>query len=90
MLALNKGVPELLNLKRSIQLFIDFRKDVIFKRTRFHLKKTREKAHILLGLSVALENIDKVIEIIKSSKDTNEAKDKLIGFKWKIPTTNFC
>ena len=89
MLALNKGVPELLNLKRSIQLFIDFRKDVIFKRTRFHLKKTREKAHILLGLSVALENIDKVIEIIKSSKDTNEAKDKLIGFKWKIPSDRF-
>ena len=52
MLALNKGVPELLSLKRSIQLFIDFRKDVIFKRTKFHLRKTREKAHILLGLSL--------------------------------------
>ena len=42
-----------------------------------------------MGLSVALENIDKVIEIIKSSKDTNEAKDKLIGFKWKIPSDRF-
>ena len=89
MLALNKGVPELLNLKRSIQLFIDFRKDVIFKRTKFHLRKTREKAHILLGLSVALENIDKVIDIIKSSNDTNDAKEKLIGFKWKIPLDKF-
>ena len=49
MLALNKGVPELLNLKRSIQLFIDFRKDVIFKRTRFHLKKTREKSSYIIG-----------------------------------------
>ena len=89
MLALNKGVPELLNLKRSIQLFIDFRKEVIFKRTKFHLRKTREKAHILLGLSVALENIDKVIEIIRSSNDTNDAKEKLIGFKWKIPQDKF-
>ena len=89
MLALNKGVPELLSLKRSIQLFIDFRKEVIFKRTKFHLRKTREKAHILLGLSVALENIDKVIEIIKSSNDTNDAKEKLIAFKWKIPNDKF-
>ena len=89
MLALNKGVPELLNLKRSIQLFIDFRKDVIFKRTKFHLRKTREKAHILLGLSIALENIDKVIDIIKSSNDTNDAREKLIAFKWKIPADKF-
>ena len=89
MLALNKGVPELLNLKRSIQLFIDFRKEVIFKRTKFHLRKTREKAHILLGLSVAVENIDKVIDIIRSSNDTNDAKEKLIEFKWKIPQDKF-
>ena len=89
MLALNKGVPELLNLKKSIQLFIDFRKEVIFKRTKFHLRKTREKAHILLGLSVALENIDKVIDIIRSSNDTNDAKEKLIEFKWKIPQDKF-
>ena len=89
MLALNKGVPELLNLKRSIQLFIDFRKDVIFKRTKFHLRKTREKAHILLGLSIALENIDKVIDIIISSNDTNDAREKLIAFKWKIPADKF-
>ena len=89
MLALNKGIPELLNLKRSIQLFIDFRKEVIFKRTKFHLRKTREKAHILLGLSVALENIDRVIDIIRSSNDTNDAKEKLIEFKWKIPQDKF-
>ena len=81
MLALNKGVPELLNLKKSIRFFVEFRKDVIFKRTKFHLKKTREKAHILLGLSVALENIDKAIEIIKTSKDSNEAKNKLLDQK---------
>ncbi len=89
MLALNKGVPQLLNLKKSINLFINFRKDVIFKRTRHHLKKTREKAHVLLGLAVALENIDKIIEIIKSSKDTNDAREKLINFDWLLPSDQF-
>ena len=89
MLALNKGVPELLNLKKSIKLFVEFRQDVIFKRTKFHLKKTREKAHVLLGLSIALENIDKVIEIIRSSKDTNEAKENLLGQKWSLPKDKF-
>ena len=54
MLALNNGVPELLNLRRYLELFTKFRKDVVYKRTKYHLKKTREKAHILLGLSVAL------------------------------------
>ncbi len=89
MLALNNGVPELLNLKRYLKLFSDFRKDVVYKRTKYHLKRTREKAHILLGLSVALENIDKIIEIIRASKDTNEAKDKLINHKWNTPSDNF-
>ena len=89
MLALNKGVPELLNLKKSIKLFVEFRKDVIFKRTKFHLKKTREKAHIFLGLSIALENIDKVIEIIRSSKDTNQAKENLLNQKWSLPKDKF-
>ena len=89
MLALNNGVPELLNLKKYLKLFTNFRKDIVFKRTKFHLKKTREKAHILLGLAVALENIDKIIEIIRSSKDTNEAKIRLINEKWNIPKDDF-
>ncbi len=89
MLALNNGVPQLLNLKRYLELFTNFRKDIVYKRTKYHLKKTREKAHILLGLSVALENIDKIIDIIRSSKDTNEAKDRLISEKWKLPSDNF-
>ncbi|MAI75637.1 MAG: DNA gyrase subunit A [Rickettsiales bacterium] len=89
MLALNNGVPELLNLKKYLELFTNFRKDVVYKRTKYHLRKTREKAHILLGLSVALENIDKVIEIIRSSKDTNEAKEKLMKNKWIIPSDDF-
>ncbi|MFL2660388.1 MAG: DNA gyrase subunit A [Alphaproteobacteria bacterium] len=89
MLALSNGVPQLLNLKKYLQLFTSFRKDVVYKRTKYHLKKTRDKAHILLGLSIALENIDKIIEIIKSSKDTNDAKNKLIARSWKIPPDQF-
>ncbi len=89
MLALNNGVPELLNLKRYLELFTKFRKDIVYKRTRYHLKKTREKAHILLGLSVALENIDLIIELIRSSKDSNDAKNKLISQNFKIPSDDF-
>ena len=89
LLALNNGVPELLNLKNYLRHFTNFRKDVVSKRTKYHLKKTREKAHILLGLSVALENIDKIIEIIRSSKDTGEAKIRLIDEKWNIPKDDF-
>ena len=75
MLALNNGVPELLNLKKYLELFTNFRKDVVYKRTKYHLSKTREKAHIFLGLTVAIENIDKIIEIIRSSKDSTEARE---------------
>ncbi len=89
MLALNNGVPELLNLRRYLELFTKFRKEVVYKRTKYHLKKTREKAHILLGLSVALENIDQIIELIKSSKDSNDAKNKLTSQNWKIPSDIF-
>ena len=58
---------------------------LFIKEQKYHLKKTREKAHILLGLSVALENIDLIIELIKSSKDSNDAKKKLTSQNWKIP-----
>ena len=86
---MNNGIPELLNLKRYLNLFTKFRKDVIFKRTKYHLFKTREKAHLLLGLSIALENIDQIIEIIRNSKDSNEAKNKLISEKnGKFQTIN--
>ncbi len=89
MLALNNGVPELLNLKRYLELFTNFRKDVVYKRTKYHLRKTREKAHIFLGLYVALENIDKIIEIIRSSRDSNEAKKSLMLYKWNSPLDEF-
>ncbi|MFL2661882.1 MAG: DNA gyrase subunit A [Alphaproteobacteria bacterium] len=89
LLALNNGIPELLNLRRYLNLFTKFRKDIIFKRTKFHLNKTRDKAHLLLGLSVAIENIDKIITIIRNSKDSNQAKNSLMTENWKIPDDSF-
>ena len=84
LLALKDGVPQILTLRSSIKHFIDFRKKIIFKRTKFHLNKTREKAHTLCGFIVAIENIDQIISLIKDSKDTNEAKTKLLEKLWKI------
>ncbi len=83
LLALHKGVPQVLSLKSAIKFFIEFRKEVIFKRTKFHLMKTREKAHVLCGLAIAIENIDEMIEMIKNSKDTSEAKSFLLNKLWK-------
>ena len=84
MLALHNGVPQVLSLKSALRFFIDFRKDIVFKRTKFHLSKTREKAHILCGLAIALENIDEMIDVIKNSADTAEAKKKKIEKKWEV------
>jgi DNA gyrase subunit A len=88
MLALNKGKPEQLNLKQIISSFIEFREEVVSKRTAFDLNKARKKAHVLIGLVVANNNIDQIIELIKKSKDSKEAKEKLIGKKWKLTKTN--
>ena len=88
MLALNKGKPEQMNLKEMLAAFIDFREEVITKRTIFDLNKARDKAHVLLGLVVANANIDEIIELIKSSKDSKEARQKLINKKWKLNEQN--
>ena len=88
MLALNKGKPEQMNLKQMLAAFIDFREEVVTKRTIFDLNKARDKAHVLLGLVVANANIDEIIELIKSSKDSKEARQKLINKKWKLSEQN--
>ncbi|MDC0232403.1 DNA gyrase subunit A [Pelagibacteraceae bacterium] len=88
MLALNKGKPEQMSLKEILVSFIDFREEVITKRTIFDLNKARDKAHVLLGLVVANANIDEIIELIKSSKDSKEARQKLINKKWKLSEQN--
>ena len=89
MLALNKGKPEQMDLKSILTSFIDFREEVVTKRTIFDLTKARNKAHILVGLVVANDNLDNIIELIKSSKDSKEAKNKLIKTKWKLSKSTF-
>ena len=78
LLALVDNVPRILDLKGIIANYIAHRKEVIIRRTRFELKKAEERAHILEGLKIALDNIDEVIKIIRGSKDPDEAAKKLI------------
>ena len=88
MLALNKGKPEQMNLKDILLSFIDFREEIVTKRTVFDLNRARDKAHILIGLVVANDNIDNIIDLIKKSKDSKDAKEKLIKTKWKLSKEN--
>ena len=78
-IALVKGRPQLLNLKQMIGHFVDHRHEVVVRRTKFELKKAEERAHILEGLIIASDNIDKVISLIRSSSNADEAKSKLIS-----------
>lgn len=86
MLALNHGKPELLNLLDVIRIFTNFRETVVARRTNFLLGKARDKTHILIGLAVAVGNIDEVVELIKKSKDAAEAKEKLLTRPWPADT----
>ncbi len=78
MLAISKGEPKVLTLKETLSEYIAFQKEIITRRTQFDLKKAAERAHILEGLQVAIDNIDEVISIIRSSKEIAEAKARLI------------
>lgn len=86
MLALNYGKPQLLNLLEVIRIFCHFREEVTTRRTNFLLGKARDKTHILVGLAVAVNNIDEVVALIRSSKDTAEAKEKLLSKSWPAGT----
>ena len=81
-LALVNGKPKLMNIKEFIHHFIEFRKELIRNRTRHDLGKARDRAHVLIGLAVAVANVDQIIEIIKSSKDPNESRTSLLKTKW--------
>jgi DNA gyrase subunit A len=83
MVALNGGRPETLNLKDFIKAFVDFREEVISRRTKFLLNKARERAHVLCGLAIAVANIDEVIRIIRTSPDPNAARESLTGRLWQ-------
>ncbi|MDG2440249.1 MAG: DNA gyrase subunit A, partial [Crocinitomicaceae bacterium] len=77
-ICLVKGRPQLLNLKELISYFIEFRHEVIVRRTKYELRKAEERAHILEGLIIASDNIDEVIKLIRASKSPDEAREKLI------------
>jgi len=79
MLALVGGQPHILNLKKMLNLFLQHRRDVVVRRTRFELTKAQERAHILEGLKIALEHLDEVIALIRGSKNPDEAKTALIS-----------
>ena len=83
-LAIVEGKPKTCNLKEFLENFLKFREDVVIKKTKYDLKKAEERAHILIGLSVSVENLDKVIKIIRNSKNPDEAKKLILNTKWKI------
>ncbi|RZO62211.1 MAG: DNA gyrase subunit A, partial [Candidatus Pelagibacterales bacterium] len=87
-LAIVDKKPKLLNLKEFLSHFLDFRQEVVTKKTKFDLAKALDRAHILLGISVAVENLDKVIKIIRNSKSPEIAKESLMELKWKVNKTS--
>lgn len=82
MLALRYGRPEQLGLLEILHSFIEFREDVILRRTRFELNKARDKAHILLGFAIAVSNIDEIIALIRKASDRIQAKEQLMARTW--------
>lgn len=82
MVALNGGRPETLNLKDFIQAFVDFREEVVSRRTKHLLGKARERAHVLCGLAIAVANIDEVIRLIRAAPDPNTAREQLMERHW--------
>ena len=83
MVAIDKGMPKLMTLKNILDAFIAHRRDVVTRRSIFDLNKARNRAHLLEGLSVALHNIDEIIELIKSAPNPTEAKASLVAKTWK-------
>jgi len=83
MLALNQGRPELLDLRRVLTAFIAFREEVISRRSQFLLTKARDRAHVLIGLAIAVANIDEVIAVIRGSADPVIAREELMRRDWK-------
>jgi DNA gyrase subunit A len=82
MLALNRGRPLQMGLREMITCFVDFREEVVERRTKFELGKARDRGHVLVGLAIAVANIDEFIHIIRSSKDPAEARERLIAKDW--------
>ncbi|MGI8841711.1 MAG: DNA gyrase subunit A [Caulobacteraceae bacterium] len=83
-LALNRGRPQQMGLREMLTAFVNFREEVVVRRTRHELSKARDRAHVLVGLAIAVANIDAVIHIIRSSKDPAEARERLTARDWPI------
>jgi len=83
-LAIVDNKPKTCSLKDFLENFLRFRENIVIKKTKYNLKKAENRAHILIGLSVSVENIDKVIKVIRSSKNPEYAKNSLLKTKWKI------
>jgi DNA gyrase subunit A len=82
MVALEGGRPQVMNLKDLLTSFIAFREEVVYRRTKHLLGKARDRAHVLVGLAIAVANIDEVIKLIRAAKDANEARDELMKRDW--------
>jgi DNA gyrase subunit A len=82
MVALEGGRPLVMNLKDLLTSFIAFREEVVYRRTKYLLNKARDRAHILVGLAIAVANIDEVIKLIRAAKDANEAREQLMERNW--------
>ena len=81
-LALNRGRPEQMGLKRMLDAFLEFREEVVVRRTKFELNKARNRSHVLVGLAIAVANIDEFIRIIRSSANPGEARERLVAKEW--------
>ena len=82
MVALDGGRPQVMNLKDMLVTFVAFREEVVSRRTKFRLNKARDRTHILVGLAIAVANIDEVIRLIRASRDANEAREALMARDW--------
>ncbi|OYW30709.1 MAG: DNA gyrase subunit A [Caulobacter sp. 12-67-6] len=82
MLALNRKRPEQMGLRQLVEIFVKFREEVVVRRTKFELGKARDRGHVLVGLTIAVANIDEFIHIIRSSKDPAEARERLVAKAW--------
>ncbi|MBH20728.1 MAG: DNA gyrase subunit A [Rhodobiaceae bacterium] len=82
MVTLNSGKPELLSLRQIIDAFLEFRVEIVVKRTTYLLNKSRDRAHVLVGLAIAIANIDEIISVIRSSPDPATARDYMLKKKW--------
>jgi len=82
LVALDRGSPKIMNLKEMLTCFVDFREEVVTRRLKFQLNKARDRAHILVGLAIAVSNIDEIIKLVRSSKSPAEAKEDLMDREW--------